>query len=172
MKKIGIALLIVGIGLAGWIYFNQQEDSLGGVVAITRIVNKPIGYSEYYNLFPSATTTSATSSDSVTGDGVVKVAGAKKVMVFFSRGGATGPNTGNTRFKIQGTPDGTNWYDYSKLVLATSTSETTQSVVNIAASTSTVAASLKNQFDTWQLIRCVVVETTDGDHQCLVYVEY
>src|SRR5262245_10072309 len=65
--------------------------------------------------FFNATTTNATSTNGA--GGYFKIAGAKNVELYFSRGGATGPNTGSSRFSIQVSPDGSSWYDYNDLLV-------------------------------------------------------
>src|SRR3990167_10790582 len=72
-----------------------------------------------------ATTTTATSTnitaftDTTYGryvNGAFDITGAKKVTMYFGRGGATSPNTGLTTFKVQGTKDGSTWTDIEQLV--------------------------------------------------------
>jgi len=142
------------------------------------------GTYQHYTFFASstaqtdfATTTTATStnitpwfnSDGRYDNGAFNIAGAKKVTFYFSRGDTTGEgNTGSTLFEVQVTPDGTNWYDFNKLVqnLATSTTPTTLGGVTISAATSTVIVSLDIEDDTFYATRCIVKETTDGEHSC------
>lgn len=125
-----------------------------------------------------ATTTSATSTDIKTGvattTGFIKTAGAKRVNFYFGRGGATSANTGSSRFRVQVTPDGDNWYDFNKLVqnVATSTTPTTLDAVTITAATSTVIVSLDLRTDAFYAARCIVLETTDGEHTCKATAEY
>lgn len=124
--------------------------------------------------FFNATTTTATSTNLSGGGGYFKIAGAKKVELYFSRGGATGPNTGSTLFKVQVTPDGTNWYDFNKLEqnLATSTTATKVASVSIAAATSTTVTSMDLRTDAFYGVRCIAVETTDGEHTCAASAEF
>lgn len=126
-----------------------------------------------------ATTTTATSTnilpwfttDGVRDNGQFVIAGAKEVLVFFGRGDTTGQgNTGTTTFKIQTSPDGTDWYDYPRLQAATTTLASadarfsTVSTAGIAAATTTDVFKLTDLG--WYSIRCIVVETTDGEHSC------
>lgn len=119
-----------------------------------------------YSSLLSATTTTATSTNLTGGGGYALIGGAKQVAVYFSRGGATGPNTGSTKFNVQVTPDGTNWYDYNtlQLNLASSTYPTTVRDVTISAATTTVITYLRDP--AFYGLRCIAIETTDGDHTC------
>lgn len=128
-----------------------------------------------------ATTTSATSTSIIPyfdsfgryDDGAVSLAGAKKATFYFGRGWGGG-NSGSTNFSVEVTPNGTDWYDFNKLIQnsATSTYPTTLSSVTITAATSTVITSMDLSSDTFLKARCVVVETTDGSHTCSATVEY
>lgn len=129
---------------------------------------------EYYNFF-SATTTSATSTNTTDG-GYLSTTGAKKVTFFFSRGGATGPNTATSTFNVQVTPDGQTWYNYNKLIsnASNTNSQTLTRVATVAieAATSTVVAGLDLEHEAFYGVRCIVVETTDGDHTCKATAEF
>ena len=134
------------------------------------VVNKPTGNSEYFAFFVS-TTTSATSTE------IMKIAGAKKVDFYFSRGNVVGLNTGTSTFRVQVSPDGTNWYDFWKLAPATSTASTLGNVahlgyIDIKAATSTVYAPMDLTKDAFNYVRCIVQEGVDGDHTCRAYAEY
>lgn len=129
----------------------------------------------------TATTTTATStniipyidSNGVYDNGSLDIRGAKRVTMYFSRAWGAG-NTGSTNFKVQVTPNGTDWYDFNKLVqnLATSTSPTTLSSVTISAATSTTVASLDLENDAFQAVRCIAVVTTDGANSCSASVSF
>lgn len=125
-----------------------------------------------YHTFFSATTTSATSTaNAFPEERVFDIAGAKKLVMFFSRGGATGPNTGQSRFEIEVSPDGVNWYDFSRMFL-TDLSQTATSSVTVAAGTSTTMASVDLEDSGFKYLRCQVVEVTDGDHTCKAFAEF
>jgi hypothetical protein len=111
-----------------------------------------------------ATTTNATSS-------TYYVPGADRITFYFSRSGTFGANTGTSRFNIQVSPDGSNWYDYSRLHL-TDASKTATSTVSISAATSTTMASLDVVDNSIYAVRCVVVEVTDGEHGCAIAVDF
>lgn len=125
-----------------------------------------------------ATTTSATSTNITPyfdangklDSGFADLRGAEKATFYFGRA-FSGGNAGNTRFEIEVSNDGTNWYDFNKLRGAdiSSTATTTYTIV---ASTTTVPVSLDLTYDTFNFARCIVVETTDGKHTCAVTIEY
>lgn len=140
-----------------------------------------------YNFFASttsqtiyATTTSATSTniipywttDGRKDNGYLVIAGAEKATFYFSRGGVTNPNTGSTLFKIQVSDDGTNWYDYGNLSSATTTASTGVSSYTITAATTTDLLSMDLTNDNFYAARCIVVETTDGEHSCRASVQF
>ena len=127
------------------------------------------------------TTTNATSTAITTwfnGAGVMDrgyfvVAGAKKVTFYFQRDAGTGPNEGSTRYRVQVartvSPTESDWFYYNKLVqnLATSTEITTLAIETIGpAATSTVIDSMQLENDGFYAVRCIVIETTDGEHEC------
>jgi hypothetical protein len=120
-----------------------------------------------------ATTTTATSTnitafmDNTYGryvDGSFNTTGAKKVTMYFSRGGATHANTGSTVYTVQGTKDGSTWTNIDQLVSATSTSVSNalvQSSASITAATSTLVFGLDLDYVSYKSIRCIVYDTTD-----------
>lgn len=135
-----------------------------------------------------ATTTSATSTNITQwtnsrgelDNGYFVIAGAKKVTTYFKRGDTLGTgNSGSTTYKVQVTnkssPTESDWYDYNKLVqnVATTTANITiPSSITISAATSTVITSLQMENDAFWGLRCIVVETTDGDHSCSASAQY
>lgn len=126
-----------------------------------------------------ATTTSATSTDITSyfdssgrlDNGYFVIAGAKEVTFYFSRGGATNPNTGTSRFEVEVSPDGSNWYDFNRLILNDVTGTGTTSV-SIVAATSTTIAGMDLTKNSYYAVRCIVVEITDGEHRCRASAEY
>lgn len=166
MKKI---ILIVGIALLLIVGVYQVSAS----VTATR-PTQPTGYIQNYTFF-NATTTSATSTDRATtspnGWGMFNIAGAKNVAFYFSRADSGG-NTGSSTFKVQVTPDGTNWYDYNTLVknVATSSYPVTEASVVIQAATSTVISYMANLG--FYGVRCTVVEAINGAHTCKATAEF
>lgn len=122
--------------------------------------------------FFTATSTTATSTNITGGGGYLKIAGAKKVELYFSRGDTSGKgNAGLSKFRVQVTPDGTNWFDYSKLV-GSDAAATATSTVTIGTATSTVVANMDIIKDTFYGVRCIVNQTTDGEHTCKASAEY
>lgn len=150
-----VALLVLGVGVAS--------------ASITfKSATGPVGTYEVNTLL-TATTTTATSTNLTGGGGYQVIAGAKDVVFYFSRGDTTGTgNSGSTNFKVQVSPDGDLWYDYNTLVQnsATSTDITTLSSVTISAATSTVIT--YPQEIGFYAVRCISVETTDGEASCRV----
>lgn len=121
----------------------------------------------------TATSTTATSTNITGGGGYFKIAGANHVSFQFSRGDTTGQgNSGNTVFKVQVTPDGTTWLDYNTLLQNSATSTDRQSVasVTISAATSTVVTYMENLG--FYGVRCIAVETTDGEHTCKASADF
>jgi hypothetical protein len=123
----------------------------------------------------SATTTTATST-TPNGGGVATTTGAKKATVYFTRDSGSGGNAGTSTFSIQVTPDGTNWYNYNKLISnVTNTNAQTLtrvSSVNIVAATSTTLVAMDFQDDAFLALRCVALINTDGANTCKIAVEY
>ena len=136
--------------------------------------------------FFSATTTSATSTNLSDGGGYLPVVGAKKVVMYFQRGGVTNLNVGTSTFRVQGSPDGTTWYDFGNFKSATSSTQTaypqdaqfggqvqiSKSITAGGNGTSTVPVALDLTNFSFRGIRCIVVETTDGEHTCKGSAEF
>lgn len=131
-----------------------------------------------YSFF-TATTTTAVSTNIIPAfdangkydDGALDIRGAESATFYFSRGGATGANTGKTVFTVEGSPDGTNWYAISRLI-GTDVSATATSTVTIAAATSTVPYSVDLTYHNFKKLRCKATETTDGDHGCRATISW
>lgn len=133
-----------------------------------------------------STTTTATStninswtnSNGEIDNGYFVTAGAKKVTFYFKRGdtGGTG-NSGTTDYRVQVTnkvnPTESDWIYYNKLEqnLSTSTVQTLLGTLTITAATSTVLGST-GELDSFYAVRCIVVETTDGEHSCSASASY
>lgn len=168
MKKLVLSVGAALVLVLSIIYFNT-----GTVFGMTigNFVNKTTGYTEYYTFF-NATTTTATSTNTTNGDGRFVVAGAKNVTLYFSRGGVVAPNTGSTLFKIEVSPDGSTYYPYNVLTqnVATSTYPAVVSTVSIGAATTTTLVQMRDLG--FYSIRCVAIETTDGEHTCKAEAEF
>lgn len=153
---LGLATLIIWAG--GWLN-PQEEFSISGF------------YSTEYTFF-NATTTTATSTNTDTGT-YLNIANAEKVTFEFGRGDTTGQgNTGTSTFNVQVTPDGTNWFDYANLVSATSSETTAYNRFATEAATTTDFFSMDLINDMWEGVRCIVNETTDGEHTCKAQIMY
>lgn len=135
--------------------------------------NAPVLTNSFVNhSFFNSTTTSATSTNAAaTGDRVLRLDGADKVTFYFSRAWAAGGNAGTSRFEIEVSPDGVNWYDFNRLYLG-DVSKTATSSVSISAATSTTYASMDIEHSAYRFARCQVVETMDGAHTCTASVQY
>lgn len=122
-------------------------------------------------------TTTASNSTSITAwfddngrkdNGYFVVAGAKRVELYFGHGAATNTSVSEGIYKVQTSPNGSDWYDFGKLILATTTNQTLQATVNMTGTT-TVQASMQLTNDSIYAIRCVVAVTAglvDGTHTC------
>lgn len=134
----------------------------------------PVGTYEVNTLL-SATTTNATSTNLTGGGGYALIGGAKNVTVYFSRGDTTGTgNSGSNLFKLQVSPDGSTWNDYSRLRQATTTNNANDFAIlagsgTISAATSTLTYSMETLG--FYAVRCISVETTDGEATCKVGIE-
>ena len=121
--------------------------------------------------FLNATTTNATST---TASINASVQGARKATFYFQRGDTTGQgNTGSSLFHIEvsrtNSSSNNDWIDYNKLVdNVTNTNGQNLTRVGSASlsASSTKIYSLDLQHDNIQFVRCIVVETTDGEHTC------
>ncbi len=125
-----------------------------------------------------ATTTTATSTNIAAwtnslgqiDKGYFVIAGAEDVLFYFTRGDQTGVgNSGSTRFSVQVSPDGTNWFDYAELGQIT-TSNTADGYFT-RVGTTTLPAGTSTQM--WIMddlnyyaVRCIVVKVTDGEGSC------
>jgi len=122
--------------------------------------------------FFNATTTNATSTNLTGGGGWFNIAGAKNVALYFSRGDTTGQgNSGSSKFSVQVTPDGTNWYNYNTLnenVASTTSGWSTR--FETVSGTSTTITIMQNRG--FYGVRCIVQETTDGEHTCSAAAEF
>lgn len=131
----------------------------------------------------NATTTSATSTNISGGGGYLTVAGAKKVVMYFQRGGVSNLNLGTSTFKVQGSPDGAEpWYDFG-LFAATATSSVPNLVryglTNVVVlgtgtgnGTSTIPLALDLTNFSFYALRVIVVETVDGEHTVKATAEF
>lgn len=127
-------------------------------------------------IFSTSTTAQSTSinswidSNGRIDTGSMNIAGAKKVTFYFAREGKFG-NAGSSAFDIDVSPDGVTWYDYTKLLNATSSTPTSFTAITlVGTSTSVISMDLTNS--NFFAVRCNVTETTDGEHFCKAQVDY
>lgn len=166
-------MLVAGVLLVASILIAYSQVSFG---SITKADPTPVGTIRNFTFFASstaqvfyATSTQATStqinqyvdSNNFVDKGYFVIAGAKKVTLFFERGGATTTNNGESYFRVQTSKDGTDWDDYGKLMLATTTTTNLVSRVNINASVSTTTAFMNTDFGSFYAIRCITHQRTD-----------
>ena len=186
-------ILLSAIGVVALV-FGFSQGVFGGYISNDVPSGTPQSY-QHYEFFASTTLTTVTptvfatsttaTSTNITGfydnlgrynDGKFKIAGAKKVSVYFDR--TTDPavgNAGSSRFRVQVSPNGTDWYDWNKLVVnaATTTANITSlNAVTISAATSTDIVGLDLSANTFRFMRCIVLETTDGTHRCSASAEW
>lgn len=173
--NIGIVVLLIAalfaISMLGATAGTINTDENGGRLSAT---GRYVDYT-----FFSATTTSATSTnilpafdaDGRLDNGSIDARGAESATFYFSRGGSTGANTGLTVFSVEGSPDGTTWYDVNRLIINDVTGTATSSYT-INAATSTAAASVDLTQHNFKRLRCIALETTDGDHTCRASVSW
>jgi hypothetical protein len=126
--------------------------------------------------FFTATSTAATSTNAVIGgvygaDRVFKIAGAKHVAFYFSRG-ATSTNAGSSTFRVEVSPDGTNWNVYNTLEqnVSTTTYPAVLASVTVPSGTSTVVAYMKNLG--FNYVRCIANLVTDGAQTCAASADF
>lgn len=128
-----------------------------------------------YFTFFTATTTNATSTNTADGGGFFQIAGAKRVELYFSRQAATTSNIGTTTFTVQVSPDGSQWYDYKKLVQPTTTvtSINYQPSAAIANATTSINYGMDLEKDAFFAMRCIAnIGYLDGANTCRAYAEF
>lgn len=182
IAPLAVALVLAGIILVSVKDKEVQNDN-GTLGALTLDNGTSNNVFRNYTFF-SATTTSATSTNITPGsgsfgeidNGYLVIAGAEQVSMIFSRGGATGPNTGTSTFYAEVSPDAVTWYPYNKLIsnVTNTNSQTLTRVGSVAieAATSTTVVGLDLTNDSFFALRCKVVETIDGDHTCKASAEF
>lgn len=168
-------LLLIGLMAAGIALSFISSRAYGAssqVPGVTlHFINPPQETQDYYTFFNATTTTATSTNAASTQDpGFLRIGGAKDVLFYFTRGDATGHgNSGSTRFLVQVTPDGINWYDYQELgqIAVSQTADvfyTRVSSTTIAAATSTLQFAMED-IDYYG-VRCIAVKVTDGEATC------
>lgn len=163
--------------LVGTMIFGGATVAVATMVipTTTRTINT---FQPPYSFFNGATTTGkasiqqATSTNTTDGSGLLVIAGAKKVTVFFGHGGTATTSTGSSVFTIQGTADMSRWYD---MKFTQSTSTTLQTNETITGATSTIPFIL-DVTNAYYAIRCIANGSgtvgQQGEHTCSASAEF
>lgn len=173
-RIVSIAIYVAVLALVGLFLTNvvplKTEASTTFSVPIQTI-------NTYKNFtFFSATTTSATSTNTTDGGQYMVITGAKKVTMYFTHGGTATTSTIGTVFTVQTTRDGSTWANFNKLIGADLSSTATSSYT-LQGATSTVPVALDISDDTFYAVRCISTEITpaqgiDGEHTCTASAEF
>lgn len=99
--------------------------------------------------------------------GYAVIAGAQKATFYFGR---TVHGIGKSEFSLEVSPDGTDWYDFNRLIVEDGSDTATTTYTITSTSTDVVSMDLDNH--TFNFVRCVVDVTTDGTNTCEVSIEY
>jgi len=132
------------------------------------------------NLHTTVSPNTATQTTSTTASINAYIQGAKRATLYFSRGDTTGTgNSGSTSFSVEvsrtNSTSDADWIDYNKLIdNVTNTNSQTLTRVGSASlsGTSTKMYSLDLENDNLSFIRCISVETTDGNASCRLETEF
>ena len=158
-----VSLVILGLLLGSFVYAN------------TRDVREPTQASGNYSHWTlvAETESSATSS-------ILDIKGAKKVEFYFIRNGDS-TSVATSTFEVEVTPDGTNWYDYNKLISNTTNSNSQEltriETTTIIGATSTTIVAMDLEHDVFRGVRCLAsftatsTEETDSN-LCKASVEF
>lgn len=125
------------------------------VVEAANVLDKRTGLSDDSEIYRHYTVLSAVTTDS-TSD-ALSIAGAKKVQAYFLYNDGLG--TATSTFSIEVSPNGTDWYDYNKLIsnVANTNSQTiTRVATDEMVGTTTAMYSLDLVSDVFDQVRCVV----------------
>ncbi len=145
-------------------------------------LTQPVPRHVDHNFFTATTTTATSTNAANLADRTVRIDGAKKVIARVSRGGTAGANTGSTRFFLQGSYSGSTtvaadwfyigkWFEYASTTYQfTPVSISTSQIVLSGTSTAIYGWDMGAQ--SFNYLRCIAVEFTDGEHTCNVTVEY
>lgn len=115
--------------------------------------------------------------DTATSD-AIEIAGAKKAQVYFAYSNAAGAGNGTSTFSVEVSPNGTDWYDYNKLisnVANTNAQEVTRVATVEQSATTSALYAVDLEHDTFRNMRCVAAleaTTTAKTATCEVTVEF
>lgn len=166
------------LGIVAAIFITAFVMSYSATVFAGITYNQPAQKDTFvtHDFFPVATTTTATSTNALTPDRTVRIDGAKKVNLVYSRTGNFG-NAGSSTFYPQVSHDGSTWFYFGKQVESASTTLPATAITLTApgvtiTGTTTITRGLMLEDDGYRFLRCVVVEATDGEHSCKANVTY
>jgi hypothetical protein len=153
------------------------EQPTGGIEGVTTYqffaTSTTQATSGLYATSSTATSTNITAWTDSNGridNGYANIAGAKKVVLQCDRGDKLGGgNTGSTVCRFQVSNDASNWYYFERTTNATSTGALIPGAI---AGTSTIQAAMDLDYSAYKFLRCIVVETTDGSHECKAIIEF
>lgn len=139
------AFVLGAILFAGLSVYAQTRD-------VTSYRGDSVEQYDHYTLIDASVETATSSA--------IEIAHAEKVQVYFTRNDGDGTSgTGTSTFSIEISPDGTNFYDFNKLisnVTNTNSQELTRvGSVQLATATSTTMVALDIAHDAFHSIRCI-----------------
>ena len=177
MKSISIKHIAIGVAtiLALFIALTVHADSITTpILEAPGVTPNLYRHAELFATSTTDTTLYATTTDATSSP--YYITGANRVTFYFSRSGTFSANTGTSTFKVEVSPDGTNWFAYDKLFWTnqsgTTTTMTRVTQVGITAATTTKMSSMDLADDSIYAVRCIVVEGTDGEHGCAIAVDF
>lgn len=181
-NKIIIGLAGLLLALSSWLIGFVTKPLSGFIPTSTRA--NLIGTFREYDFFASSTpgaiptdTSTSTTANSTSinpyfdvngryDNGTLDIRGVKKVQLYVA-------TNGSAKFDIDVTPNGTDWYNFNKLLGSDVSSTATTTVTtgpNNGGATTTVSMKLDN--DTFKEMRCNVTEIEDGNHECKAIIEF
>lgn len=168
VSKYLIAFGVLAVGLMGW-----SVVTFGSTTFL--VPTQPVDTYKNFSVL-SATTTTATSTNTTDGGQYMVIAGAKKVVAYFTHGGVATTSTGGARFTVETSRDGATWNVFNKLI-GTDMSSTATSTYTISGATSTVPVALNLSDGTFYAVRCISTELSaplgvDGEQSCLFSAEF
>lgn len=187
-ENLGISLLVVGALLVfALVLFSEGIRQAYGNVTTEQPArtNTLVTYQFFatstnqattglYATSTTATSTNITSwfdSNGRLDNGSFDISGAKKVVFYFDRGDKLGGgNTGSHTFRVQVSPNGSDWTYFERFINATSTGA--MATPGSIAGTTTLMAAMDLDYSSFKFVRCIAVETTDGSAECKLQAEY
>lgn len=131
------------------------------------------GYGEESGYFANRTFLDAQSA-SATSTGV-RVGGAEAITFLFHSDGPNGEGVGTTTFSVEGSVDGTNFYDYNMLI-SNATNANSEQLTRVATVELTGTTSALYYMDLtktpFQSVRCITVEAGTTIATCDAHIQY